>query len=76
MTDDPANLGICVEPDTFIPPYTKIVDPGNIENSLLYFRLNTTEEQYRMPLLGRSLIHEENIRLVEDWINSLDPTCD
>lgn len=76
MTDDPANLGVCVEPDTFIPPYTKIVDPGNIENSLLYFRLNTTEEQYRMPLLGRSLIHEENIRLVEDWINSLDPTCD
>ncbi len=75
-TADPTNMGICVEPDTPIGPFDKIVDPGNTENSVLFFRMNTIEEQYRMPLLGRSLIHDESIELLEEWINSLTITCD
>jgi uncharacterized repeat protein (TIGR03806 family) len=76
LTSDVTNLGVCVDPDTTIPPNTKIVVPGNKDESVLYFRVNTTEEQYRMPLLGRTLIHEEYVTLVEEWINSLSQTCD
>lgn len=74
LNDDPVNLGVCVEPDNPIDHYTKIVEPQNIENSLLYFRLNSTAQDVRMPLLGRTLIHEEAILLVEEWINSLPNT--
>ena len=70
------SLGLCVDPDTPIAPYSKIVEPGNIARSLIHFRLNNTQEEYRMPLLGRTLIHEEGVALLEQWITSLTTTCD
>lgn len=73
---DPVNLGVCVDPDTNIPPYTKIVDPGSKETSVLHFRFSTTQEQYRMPLFGRTLVHEEALALIEAWIDSLTENCD
>ncbi|QNJ97543.1 Ig-like domain-containing protein [Constantimarinum furrinae] len=73
---DPANLGVCIEPDTNIPPYTHIVNAGDPDTSVLFFRFSTTEEQYRMPLFGRTLVHEEAVELVAAWINSLSTNCD
>ena len=75
-SDDPVNLGVCVDPDTDIPPFTKIVNPGDLETSVLHFRFSTTDEQYRMPLFGRTLVHEEALQLVEEWIYSLGNNCD
>lgn len=75
-SSDPVNLGVCVEPDTNIPPFTKIVNPGDLETSVLHFRFSTTEERFRMPLFGRTLVHEEAVELVEAWITSLENTCD
>ena len=69
--DDDYNMGICVPPQTQVSPYTRIIVPGNIDNSLLHFRVSTNQQQYRMPLLGRTLQHEEGIQLIEQWINSL-----
>ena len=34
-----------------------------------------SEESVRMPLLGRTLVHEEGVQLFEEWINSLTPPC-
>jgi hypothetical protein len=42
---------------------------------MMRHRLNTTVEQERMPLLGRSVVHEEAIALLDAYINSLTPTC-
>jgi uncharacterized repeat protein (TIGR03806 family) len=70
------NMGVCVETadmQDFDPALSKIVTPGNINRSMMYFRLNTTDETYRMPLHGRTVIHEEGIQLIQQWINSLDP---
>lgn len=74
-TANPTNLGVCVVPqDTSVnPALTNIVAPNNINRSMLYYRLNTTDESFRMPLLGRSIIHQEGIELLEQWINSLTP---
>jgi uncharacterized repeat protein (TIGR03806 family) len=76
-TEDPANLGICVTSDTPIPGLegAKIVEPGDPDQSVLFFRMSSVEEQYRMPLLGRTLQHEEGVALIEEWINSLTQTC-
>ena len=74
--NDDTNMGICVTPDTQIEPYTDIIVPNDLSKSLLHFRISSIEEQYRMPLLGRTLKHQEGVRLIEEWINSLTVTCD
>ncbi|WP_323787535.1 Ig-like domain-containing protein [Psychroserpens sp.] len=74
--DNDVNKGVCVTPDTQISPYTHIISSGQIDKSILHFRISSTEEQYRMPLLGRTLQHAEGVRLVEEWINSLEGECE
>ena len=76
-TADSQNMGVCVVQDTQIDPsLSHIVTPNNPMRSVLYFRMNSTEEEYRMPLLGRSVVDEEGLQLIEDWINSLEVNCE
>lgn len=71
------NLGICVVPDEDLGSgLSHIIKPGNIGRSTLFFRLNTTAEEIRMPLLGRTLIHDEAITLIEEFINQLETECE
>jgi len=51
-------------------PY--VVDPGNIDNSILYIRDKSVDSQDRMPPLGRLLEDTEYLNVLEQWINSLD----
>lgn len=72
------NMGVCVDTQDmqdFPSSLSKIVTPGNINRSMLFHRINTTDESIRMPLHGRTLIHEEGISLMQAWINSLQGTC-
>lgn len=69
------NLGVCVNTQDmqgFPAGLNKIVAPGNVNRSMLYYRLNTTNETYRMPLHGRTVIHDEALVLIGAWINSLE----
>ncbi|WP_053990529.1 hypothetical protein [Mangrovimonas sp. TPBH4] len=76
-TEDLTNLGLCVEAqDIYDPSASNIINPGSPENSLLLVRLNTTEESLRMPLLGRTLKHDEGIELLQTWISSLNINCE
>ncbi len=72
------NLGVCVTPDMTIPGYdeTTLVVPGDAESSIMLYRVATSEEEFRMPMVGRSIAHDEFVALLTDWINSLDVTCD
>jgi uncharacterized repeat protein (TIGR03806 family) len=45
--------------------------PGKAAESIIYFRMNSTEVDVRMPELGRTLIHEEGVALIRDWINAM-----
>ncbi|MDO6595790.1 hypothetical protein Q4512_02615 [Oceanihabitans sp. 2_MG-2023] len=75
-TSDPLNMGVCVVPDTDLGVgLTYIVEPRSTRNSVLFYRLNETEESVRMPLLARTLRHQEGIELIEEWINSLNINC-
>lgn len=74
-TSDVINMGLCVDPDEFInTALINIIAPANISRSVMYYRLNTTDETVRMPLLGRSMIHTEAVDLLEQWINE-HPDC-
>ncbi len=74
--DDYVNMGVCVEPDTQINGTSFIVTPGNVDTSVLRFRVNSTEESNRMPIIGRTLKHEEGVRLIDEWINALNGACE
>ena len=70
------NMGVCVatsDIQDFPAGLSKVVAPGNINKSMMFYRLNTTNESYRMPLHGRTIIHDEGVALIKDWINSLAP---
>lgn len=74
-TSDPVNIGLCVEPDEVINsslPY--IITPSNKDRSVMHYRLMSTDQNLRMPLLGRTIVHEEGVQLLEEWINS-KTTC-
>lgn len=69
------NMGVCVDTQDmqgFPSELNKIIAPRRTDRSMLFYRINTTDEAYMMPLHGRSLIHTEGIQLIEQWINTLD----
>lgn len=76
-TKDPAALGICVPAEEEVLPSLRyIVTAGDPEHSMLHHRMASTDEAVRMPLLGRSIVHEEGLALITAWIKTLEPPCD
>lgn len=75
-TSSPNKYGECLVPDENIDnSLTHIISPNRPSRSVMYYRINTTDESVRMPLIGRTIIHEEGVSLIENWINSLTTVC-
>ncbi|WP_338732340.1 SO2930 family diheme c-type cytochrome [Mangrovimonas cancribranchiae] len=75
-SENPTNQGVCIEPDTDLGVgLTHIVTPGNPSRSVMHYRISATDESVRMPLLGRTLVHQEGVTLIENWIASLNTNC-
>lgn len=77
LTAIPQNVGICNTPSIPIPEISqgRIVSPQNPEGSTLHYMMNTNNSFFKMPRIGRTIVHKEGVQLVEDWINSLEE-CD
>ncbi|MFT5229072.1 MAG: putative repeat protein (TIGR03806 family) [Gammaproteobacteria bacterium] len=77
-TGNPDNLGICIPPDdqSLGINQNEIVSAGFPENSMLYYRISSINEAERMPLTGRTIVHEEAKQMIEEWISALSPPCD
>ena len=54
----------------------RLVDivPGRPDESILLYRMASTEPGIAMPELGRNLPHAEGVKLVHDWIASMPAT--
>jgi uncharacterized repeat protein (TIGR03806 family) len=51
--------------------------PGRPDESILLFRMESVKPQERMPEIGRTLIHEEAVKLIRQWIEEMElPSCD
>lgn len=48
------------------------IDPGNPYNSILYYRIATRGAGH-MPMVGVRTIDKEGVKLIHDWIRSMDP---
>lgn len=68
-------FGICHPPLFNVQGNPYIINAGDADHSELLFRMNTNQGSEMMPLIGRSIIHEEGVQLLRDYINSLPRTC-
>jgi uncharacterized repeat protein (TIGR03806 family) len=51
---------------------TYVIAPGDPDRSILAHRMESSEAGVAMPELGRSVIDDEGVALVRDWITSMD----
>ncbi len=75
---DPLRLGRCKNPTaagqgTGGRPH--IVDPGAPDNSVLVFRVESTDPVLRMPELGRSRVDAAAVAVLRAWIGSMEGEC-
>jgi uncharacterized repeat protein (TIGR03806 family) len=77
-TEIGASFGVC-KPPVAAGSGTggRLVDivPGKPEESILVYRMETTDPGAMMPELGRSSTHTEGVDLIAEWIESLSGTC-
>lgn len=76
---DVFHLGVCKRPGSAgagTGGLTFDIVPGNPDQSILYFRINTEDVGAMMPLIGRSITDKRGVALVRQWIQTLDlPPC-
>jgi uncharacterized repeat protein (TIGR03806 family) len=74
-TTDPSQLGIGRRPVSAgrgSGDFLFDVVPGKPEESILYHRIRSTEAGVAMPELGRSLVHEEAVAVIRNWIGEME----
>ncbi len=52
--------------------YTYSIVPGNPEESIMVYRMGSSNPGAMMPELGRSLVHTEGVALVSEWIKNME----
>lgn len=50
--------------------------PGKPDQSILTYRMRSTDPGAMMPEAGRTRVHAEGVALVEEWISRQSGTCD
>jgi len=70
----PFNLGIDKHPitvgkGTFGRPYDMV--KGQLENSIMVYRMETTNPGEMMPEVTRKLVHEAGVNLIKNWIEEM-----
>lgn len=51
------------------------ITPGEPEESIAVFRMETTDPGAMMPELGRAVVHEEGVALIAAWIAEMPGGC-
>lgn len=76
--DLPVNIGVCKTPVAAgggAGDMLYSIVPGSPEQSILLYRMLSNKPDEMMPELGRSLIHEEGIEIIRQWIAGMPGTC-
>jgi len=76
---EPSRLGVCKPPIAAgkgTGGHRHDLEPGNADASIITFRMNSHDPAIMMPELGRSVVHQEGVALIAQWIDSLEGQCD
>ena len=72
--DDPNHRGILKRPTSAGRASMDLyfaIKPGDPDRSFLLQRLLSTEPAVRMPQISRTVVHDEGVALIREWIESL-----
>ncbi|HEU4611822.1 MAG TPA: SO2930 family diheme c-type cytochrome [Kofleriaceae bacterium] len=75
---DLAKLGVCKAPVATGRGSGNLqydIVPGNPDQSIIIYRMESTEPEIRMPELGRNLVYEEGVALIREWIGAMTGGC-
>ena len=72
----PSNWGVCVTPSSCscCEGLSFDVVPGAPASSLMLCRVESTEDEVRMPPTSE-LVHDEGVGLLRAWVNGMDPAA-
>lgn len=51
------------------------IHPGRPDESILVYRMQHSDPAIVMPELGRSAVHTEGVKVIEDWIAAMNGDC-
>jgi uncharacterized repeat protein (TIGR03806 family) len=74
----PVQWGVCKHPTSAggaTCGHEVDIAPGEPERSIFMCRMESTDSKIQMPPLGRNLLDDEAVKLLHDWIASLDGDC-
>ena len=73
MSADLRTFGICKSPNSSgrVGNLSYDLVPGRPEQSILLARMESVRPKEMMPQIGRSVVHEEGVALIKDWIRLL-----
>lgn len=72
---DLSSFGVCMTPLFNIDNGPYVINSGDANRSEMIIRMGSNEGAIMMPIIGRSIVHEEGLQLIKDWINSLPANC-
>ncbi len=75
---DPLRLGVCKVPVSAGQGTGDLrfgIVPGNPDTSILVHRMASTAPKVMMPEIGRTVVHEEGVALIAQWVASLEGGC-
>jgi len=75
---DLAKLGLCKAPIATGRGSGNLqydIVPGKPDESILIYRMESTEPEVRMPELGRNLVYAEGVALLREWIAAMPGAC-
>lgn len=70
------DFGLCMVPTAQIEDGPYVINGGRSNRSELIIRISSTEESVRMPIIGRTIVHDEGVQLMKDWIDSIQTSCE
>ncbi len=71
---DPASYGMGKRPvaaGRASGDFDFIVEQGRPDRSILLHRMKSTDSGIAMPELGRAMVHDEGVKLLDDWIAAM-----
>lgn len=79
LETDPMRIGFCKTPVSAGKASAGMLFDavrGHPELSILAHRMASDEPKIMMPEIGRTIVHQEGVQLIRDWLASLNGGCD
>lgn len=68
-------MGVCMPPLFSVDDAPFIINKGRSEKSELMVRISSVNQAVMMPIIGRTIVHDEGVELIRQWIDDMPGEC-